>query len=84
MLNYDVFEAFKSAGADDEKARKAAEALARADGHFDERFDRISDRFLKVDERFMRIEAKLDLHSWMIGAVVAMNIAILVRLLIPV
>jgi hypothetical protein len=31
MLNYDVFEAFKSAGADDEKARKAAEALAGAD-----------------------------------------------------
>lgn len=34
MLNYDVFEAFKSAGADDEKARKAAEALAQDQGRF--------------------------------------------------
>ena len=65
MLNYDVYEAFKSAGADDEKARRAAEALAQDQG------------------RFTKIESKLDLHSWMIGAVVAMNIAILVRLLIP-
>lgn len=34
MLNYDVFEAFKSAGVDDEKARKAAEALAQDQGRF--------------------------------------------------
>jgi hypothetical protein len=34
MLNYDVFEAFKSAGADDEKARRAAEALAQDQGRF--------------------------------------------------
>jgi hypothetical protein len=65
MLNYDVFEAFKSAGADDDKARKAAEALAQDQG------------------RFAKIESKLDLHSWMIGAVVALNIVILVRLLVP-
>jgi hypothetical protein len=65
MLNYDVYEAFRSAGADDEKARKAAEALAQDQG------------------RFAKIEAKLDLHSWMIGAVVALNLAILVRLLVP-
>lgn len=34
MLNYDVFEAFKSAGADEDKARKAAEALAQDQGRF--------------------------------------------------
>lgn len=66
MLNYDVYEAFRSAGADDEKARKAAEALAQDQG------------------RFSKIEAKLDLHSWMIGAVVALDLAILVRVLVPV
>jgi hypothetical protein len=65
MLNYDVYEAFRSAGADEEKARRAAEALAQ-------------DR-----DRFGKIEARLELHSWMIGAVVAMNIAILVRLFVP-
>jgi hypothetical protein len=34
MLNYDVFEAFKSAGADEEKARRTAEALAQDQGRF--------------------------------------------------
>lgn len=34
LLNYDVFEAFKSAGADEEKARRAAEALAQDQGRF--------------------------------------------------
>lgn len=66
MLNYDVVEAFKSAGVPDDKARKAAEALAQDQGGF------------------AKIEAKLDMHSWMFGAVMALNIAILVRLLIPV
>lgn len=65
MLHYDVYEAFPSAGADEEKARKAAEALAQDQG------------------RFATIESELNPHSWMIGAVVAMNIAILVRLMVP-
>ena len=34
MLNYDVFETFKSAGAEEEKARRAAEALAQDQGRF--------------------------------------------------
>jgi hypothetical protein len=34
MLNYDVFEAFKFAGAEEEKARWAAEALAQDQGRF--------------------------------------------------
>ncbi|MGD9816508.1 MAG: integrase [Hyphomonadaceae bacterium] len=75
MLNYDVFEAFKSAGADDEKARRAAEALARTDGL-------LSDRF-KVDERFMRVEAKLDLHSWILAFNTAMIVAVLWRVFTP-
>ena len=72
MLNYDVFEAFRSAGADDEKARRAAEALATDD-----------ERVGAIDRQFAKIEGTLGFHSWMIGAVVAMNIAILVRLMVP-
>ena len=72
MLNYDVYEAFRSAGAEEAQARNAAEALAGD-----------HERFGGIDQRFANIEGKLDLHSWMIGAVVAMNIAILVRLMIP-
>lgn len=72
MLNYSVFQAFRSAGADEDSARKAAEALAGD-----------PERFAGKDQRFMKIESKLDLHSCMIGAVFAMNVAILVRLLVP-
>jgi hypothetical protein len=64
MLNYDVFEAFKSASVPDEKARKAAEALSGA--------------------AFTDLESTVKLHTWMIGAAVALNIAILVRLMVPV
>lgn len=61
MLNYDVFESFKSAGADDEKGRRAAEALAQDQGGF------------------AKIEAKLDLHSWILGFNTAMLAALLWR-----
>lgn len=67
MLNYDVFEAFKSAGVPDEKARKAAEALSGA----------------ALVEELAELKSTVKLHTWMIGAVFAMNVAILVRLLIP-
>jgi len=67
MLNYDVFEAFKAAGVPDDKARKAAEALPGA-AFVDEMSD---------------LKATVKLHTWMIGAVFAMNVAILVRLLVP-
>jgi hypothetical protein len=65
MLNYDVFEAFKSAGADDDKARRAAEALAQDQG------------------RFGKIEAKLDLHSWILAFNTAMIVAVLWRVFTP-
>jgi len=73
LLNYDVYEAFRSAGADEDKARRAAEALASE-----------HDRFVSIDQRFMKIEAKLDLHSWMIGFALAGILAILVRVMVPV
>lgn len=66
MLNYDVFEAFKSAGADEEKARRAAEALSGA----------------AFTEELSDLKATVKLHTWMIGAVFAMNVAILVRLFV--
>jgi hypothetical protein len=67
MLNYDVFEAFKSAGGSDEKARKAAEALSGA----------------AFTQELSEVKATVKLHTWMIGAVFAVNVAILVRLLVP-
>lgn len=66
MLNYDVFEAFKSAGVPDDKARKAAEALSGA-AHATE---------------LAELKSTVRLHTWMIGAVIATNIAILARLIV--
>ena len=75
MLNYDVFEAFKAAGVPDDKARKAAEALSGA-------AEASEVATIRTDVADLKSTVKL--HTWMIGAVFALNVAILVRLLIPV
>jgi hypothetical protein len=41
------------------------------------------ERFGGIDQRIIKFEGELDRHSWMIGAGVAMNIAILVRVMVP-
>lgn len=66
MLSYDVVEPFKSGGMPEEKARRAADALPGA-AQASEGVD------LKSSQR---------LHTWMIGATIAMNVAILVRLVV--
>ena len=63
MLNYDVLEAFKSAGVPDEKARRAAEALSGA-AHVAE-----------VSE----LKATQKLHTWILGFNTAMLAALLLR-----
>ncbi len=55
----------------------------RAAGVPDDKARKAAEALGQDQVRFAKIEAKLDLHSWMIGATVALNIAILVRLLVP-
>jgi hypothetical protein len=62
----EVYDAFKEAGASEEKARKAAEAVAGYEN-----------RFAKIDERFAIMDGRLVLLQWMIGFNLAMTIAIL-------
>ena len=50
------------------KARKAAEALA----NYDQRFDR-------VEREMLRTQAELTLLKWMVGFVIALDVAILIR-----
>ena len=64
----EVYDAFIAAGAPEEKARKAAEALA----NYDQRFDRVERELLKG-------QGELMLLKWMIGFVIALDIAILIR-----
>jgi len=66
----EVYDAFLEAGATQVKARAAAEAVAGYEN-----------RFSTLEQRMTKLEGKVDLLTWMIGAVFAMNVAILVRLL---
>lgn len=56
----EVYDALISAGAPDDKARKAAEAIAAYDN-----------RFGQIDNKLTRIEGELNLLKWMVGAVIA-------------
>lgn len=62
----EVYDAFKEAGTSEEKARKAAEAIAGYEN-----------RFAKIDERFAIMDGRLVLLQWMLGFNLAMTIAIL-------
>jgi hypothetical protein len=57
----EVYDAFIAAGAPEEKARKAAEALAN------------------YENRFTRVDAELLVLKWMVGFVIALDVAILIR-----
>ena len=52
----EVYDALLEAGASQDKARKAAEAIAGYEA-----------RFADIDRRLERVEGKITLQSWMIG-----------------
>ncbi len=64
----EVYDAFVAAGAPEDKARKAAEASA----NYDRRFDGIEREVLKVQTEIL-------LLKWMVGFVIALDVAILAR-----
>lgn len=71
MLNYEVFEAFKSAGIPEDKARKAAEALSEA-AHAGEVAD------IRAD--VVDLKSTVKLHTWILGFNAAMLAALLLRI----
>lgn len=64
----EVYDAFLAAGAPEEKARKAAEAMS----NYDQRFD-------KVGRDTLKVRAALLLLKWMVGFGIALDAAILIR-----
>ena len=66
----EVYDAFREAGASEEKARKAAEAVAA----FDNRFHTLE---RDMDKRFSVLERDMAVLKWMIGFNLAMTVAIL-------
>lgn len=60
----EVYDTFVAAGAPEDKARKAAEAVAN------------------YESRFTRIDAEVLVLKWMVGFVIALDIAVLVRVFV--
>lgn len=60
----ELYDALIAAGAPEDKARKAAEALA------------------SYENRFTRIETDLLMLKWMVGTGIALNVAVLARVLL--
>lgn len=65
-ISFEVFDALKSVGVEDEKARRAAEALSGA---------ATRTAFSDLTAQMARVESTLRLHTWMLGiiAVAAMG-----------
>ena len=67
----EVYDALLAAGAPEEKARAAAQAVAAYDS-----------RFSGLDLRMERVEASLRLLQWMTGTTLAIAVAVLLKLLV--
>jgi hypothetical protein len=66
----EVYDALVAAGSPEEKARKAAEAIAGYEN-----------RFAALEQRLTRIEGEIRLLSWMIGFNLAGTVGIIFMLL---
>lgn len=66
----EVYDAFVEAGASQDKARKAAEAVA----NFETRFSSVDQRIIAfqgdVNQRFAKLEGDVMLVKWMLGIVI--------------
>ena len=60
----EVYDALIEAGASQEKARKAAEAIAGWS------------RFTEIEKRLERMEGKITLLSWMVGVSISLTLAL--------
>ena len=59
----EVYDALIEAGASQDKARKAAEAIAGYES-----------RFTEIEKRLERMEGKITLLSWMVGVAITLSI----------
>ena len=71
LMVREVYEELLEAGASEEKAVKAAEALASYDACFD-----------RMEQRFTKIEGDLALLKWMVGFTLAGVVGILLKVFV--
>lgn len=88
----EVYDALVAAGSPDDKARKAAEAIAGYENRFaniEQRLIKLdgdlNQRFAKIDgdlnQRFAKVDGEIRLLSWMLGFNLAGTLGILLMLL---
>lgn len=74
-----LYDALRSANVDEAQARKAAEDVS----DYDKRVNGLDGSFLRLEGKIDRIEQKVEgrftLLQWMLGFVLAMNVALLFR-----
>ncbi len=75
VIQSEVFEAFRAIDIPEEKAMKAAAALSKRD-------EDIFSVLKKHTEEFHAVKAEILLMKWMLGVVVAFQVAIFVKLFI--
>jgi ubiquinone biosynthesis protein UbiJ len=86
----EVYDALKSAGADEDKARAAATAIAgqwdieprfdQMDRRFDQidkRIDKVEERLDRLEQRVSKLEADVGIIKWMLGFTLAFQVATL-------
>lgn len=74
LMNAEVYDALRSVQVPEDKARAAAESVVNG------RMAAIEQRFAAIEERLTKVERDLAVMKWMLGANLALSIAILVRL----
>ena len=84
MMISEVYDALRSADADEEKARAAAVALAASEKRVEEQFIELRKGIealrLVLRTELSRMRGDLNLIRWILGLVLATNIAIVLRL----
>lgn len=73
-LSFEVFDALKSVGVEDEKARRAAAALSGAATRA---------AFSDLTKRMAHVEGTLQLHIWMLGIIAVAAMGTFVQGLFP-
>jgi hypothetical protein len=66
----EVYDALLAAGSPEDKARKAAEAIASYEN-----------RFAAIEQRFLKVDGDLNLLKWMVGSDLAATVGIIFLLL---
>ena len=68
----EVYDALRDAGASDDKARRAAEALAG-----------VETRFADLGTRIDRVDGRINTLTWMVGVNITLSLLVLGRLVLP-